>query len=156
MDKDFSFFVSSFFLSFVSWGVVHIKSAQYGVKCTWTAPELLGVHLTVICTLVLWLLSQPVTQGTAMHSLSDALCKYTLVILLVVRPNVLGSKSSENVFILNKAPNVLLIIWHYLYLAEKKQRMKRKLTTWAAAGMGHARAFQKVGFHTAVLIVLLM
>lgn len=94
------------------------------------------MHLAVICTLMLWLLSQPVTRGTDMHSLSDALCKYVLVTLLVVRPNVLGSKSNENVFSLNKTPNILLIIWHYLYLAEKKQRMKRELVTRAAAVRG--------------------
>ena len=82
--------------------------------------------------------------------------------LPVTRSNVLGNKISEDVFILRKKktqpnPNILVTIWHYPYLAEKKLRMKRELTTWPTAATGGcASTVQKVGFHTPFLLFMLL
>lgn len=51
-------------------------------------------------------MSQYVILDRAVCFSCDALCKYTPVMFLVVRPNVLGSKLSEDVFILRKIPNI--------------------------------------------------
>lgn len=127
-------------------------------ECAQTAPALVGVQLGVSCTLVLCLLSQYVTLCVAVLSWCGDLCMYMPFILSVTRCNVLGNKISEDVFILKKTePHILVLICCYLYLAEKKLRVKRELTAWctAAAG-GCASAVRKVSFHAPFLLFVLL